>query len=235
MVPLTFKTITGQQMILDLEPGMKISEVKELLQRRLKFESGTIRLLYSGRILPESSTVGDIVFRPNTFIIIHFTRAAPGSAPPPPPSQNQSAPSQNQSAPAQSQRAPPQLPVKSPHEELQQFILSDPGNLERVLHLIGRARPVLGRQIMADPAPFLRQIGFRVNRSADGRIGVELPQAQQRVPAQVGPSESEFSAEELQQIRGLVDLGVNFETAAQAWRACGGNTDLAAQVLLGLD
>jgi hypothetical protein len=47
--------------------------------------------------------------------------------------------------------------------------------------------------------------------------------------------ESDFSPEELTEIRSLVDLGFEFEQAAAVWRTCGGNTALAAEVLLSID
>jgi hypothetical protein len=212
----------GRQEIVDLEAAITINEVKDVLRRRLKFEAGKIRFIYSGVELADSLTVENIHFRPDTFIVVHFTRshavAAPPPAAPPP-----------QTAPPQPQPAPPQFHVPArgtsgPYEELQQLLLSSPNNLETVLRALSRSRPALANRVRADPAPFLRQIGLKVTRAPDGSLVIDPPEVVLR--------ESDFSPEELEQIRLIMDLGFPFGVAAKAWREANGDTDLAAALLL---
>jgi hypothetical protein len=240
MVPITFRTLDGHQEILELDSATTIVDLRGIIRRRFKLGPGVIRLLYEGTELLDGSQVGGISYRTGTFIVVRFKPEGGAPGRPPPQSQPLNAPPQSDQS-----RAPPPgpaAPLLSPHDQLQQFVVARASNLEALLRALARSQPALAAKVRADPAPFLRQIGVRLSREPDGAVSLAA-NAPPSAPAVAAPPAAappaadgaEFSPEDLDQICHLMELGFEFAQAADAWRACSGDADLAARLLLGAD
>ena len=67
---ITIKTLAGRKISLDFEPGQKIMEIKESLQEKEGIPKDQIRLIYSGKVLNEESTIEEAHIQPGTIILM---------------------------------------------------------------------------------------------------------------------------------------------------------------------
>lgn len=67
---ITIKTLAGRKISLDFEPSQKINEIKETLQEKEGIPKDQIRLIYSGKVLPEESKIEECNIQPGTIILM---------------------------------------------------------------------------------------------------------------------------------------------------------------------
>ena len=67
---ITIKTLAGRKISLDFEPTQKINEIKETLQEKEGIPKDQIRLIYSGKVLPEESKIEEFNIQPGTIILM---------------------------------------------------------------------------------------------------------------------------------------------------------------------
>lgn len=56
---ISIKTLSGRKLAMDFEPSQKIIEIKEALQEKEGIPKEQIRLIYSGKVVSDESTIGE--------------------------------------------------------------------------------------------------------------------------------------------------------------------------------
>lgn len=78
-VDITFKTITQQTFVLNVPPSQTIGEIKKQIETDKgvnDFEVERQKLIYNGKVLEDTQTVGEVNIDPKKFIVIMVSRVS---------------------------------------------------------------------------------------------------------------------------------------------------------------
>ena len=84
---ITFKTLSAQQVTLDVSPETPISEVKKMLIKRLGVTGKRLRLVLRGQELADTALAGSITISESEFVIVMMIAEPAPVAPAAPPPQ----------------------------------------------------------------------------------------------------------------------------------------------------
>ncbi|KAJ3398305.1 UV excision repair protein rhp23, partial [Chytridiales sp. JEL 0842] len=112
---LTFKTLQQKTFSLEVEPTLKVSDVKKKLEETEGWSVASQKLIHSGKILADDTTVEDSKITEKDFIVVMVTKpkATTSSAPAAPATATTSAPAPVP-APAAASAATPDAPATTP-------------------------------------------------------------------------------------------------------------------------
>ena len=201
---VSFRTIDGKEHVLELDPGLRLSEVKEKLAELLNWSASEVKLLLSSE---DDVTLESLELAPSSFIgvckrSLNTRKVAPPPPPPPPP-------------------APPE-PEAEQDEEPATTVSPRPEepSVQPLPNLTGPERPELG-QILADPAFLLSLL------DPEGRVAV-------REAAILEEERSLTENERNLVSQLVEMCGMDRRTVLQVFNACGHDGNTTANVLLSM-
>lgn len=153
-ITITFKPIKGEPFKVEIEESAKVADLKKkIAEMKPDSPAQAQKLIFTGRILQDETTISEIGIKPDSFIVIMVSAVQP-KAPPPAPAPAASVPtpaaadtpaSAMDTAPSTAPPAPGPLPaaltdLKSNPKwpELARVVASDPGQLNRMLPALAR-------------------------------------------------------------------------------------------------
>ena len=238
---LTFKDLKQQRFTIDAEPTDKIGSIKEKISQEKGWEPSTQKLIYSGKILQDDSTVESYKIEEKGFIVCMTSKpkAAPKpAAPPATPAQTSSVtpapPAAPASQPASAEAQPPATPSPAPANPNARF--DDPNSLAMGeqrqaaianMESMGFPRADIDRAMRAaffnpDRAVEYLLTGIPESAQEEQRQAAAAPQGQQAAPQAQAPAQGgETGAQPAAPSGGEEPVNL-FEAAARAGQQGGG-------------